>query len=782
MPLVLLAAYATGIVMACFVTSCNDIGNGIIAGAILLLWVPLRHCRLAWVPVLGLLGLAGFIYASLQLQPPNDIDHVSRLADGDYHLLEGEVLTVEQRSSAGYRLLIESQQTIRKQQRDRATGKILLYVKEGEVEARPGQIIRWRSRLRRPVRFGNPGEFDYPLYLAARDIYVTAFVKYADDIVVLVNHPRGRDSNLENYRYDLAAQIRKTVPEEAAGYLQALLLGLRGGIDSRQREVLAGSGVAHLFAISGLHFGLLAMLLYVIGKWIYTRSQRLTLWCPPQRILPVCLLLPLAGYLMLSGNAWATQRAFLMVSVVAILILRNRRTRPYALLATVAFFILLDNPLALFQPGFQLSFSGVAGILAWLPCWQKSVSSLTKPLRWPLTLALTTAAATVATAPAVLWHFHQFAPAGLLTNLVAIPLIAWGAVPIGLISLATLPFSTVLADGGLLFAAKLVTFAITLVTRISHWPGLAVIPSYLTVSSLILLVGLLLTILPVGSSRGCQLLRIIILILTFSVAVGIKPQRDGLQVTALSVGQGDATLVSLGDDIHYLVDGGGMPGSTIDTGERLVAPALGRLGIDRLKGVILTHNHPDHSSGLTYILQRFPVENFYSTTEMDDLSPELQRALTQQNVNVHRINEGWTSLHSNAEQTISLFAPSQRSRDINERSIAVFAGQKDNAALLTADLGKSGLQQILNAGLPGRVSLLKLPHHGSRYARPELYLDALQPAAAFVSSGRGNVYGFPHQQTIEACVSRQKPLYRTDQQGMLVFQVINGQWQSKTGP
>jgi hypothetical protein len=59
---------------------------------------------------------------------------------------------------------------------------------------------------------------------------------------------------------------------------------------------------------------------------------------------------------------------------------------------------------------------------------------------------LTTTAATLATAPATLWHFHLFAPAGLLTNLIAIPIIAWGAVPMGLVSMACLPFSTPLAD------------------------------------------------------------------------------------------------------------------------------------------------------------------------------------------------------------------------------------------------------------------------------------------------------------------------------------------------
>ena len=148
---------------------------------------------------------------------------------------------------------------------------------------------------------------------------------------------------------------------------------------------------------------------------------------------------------------------------------------------------------------------------------------------------------------------------------------------------------------------------------------------------------------------------------------------------------------------------------------------------------------------------------------------------------MHCIDEGWTHIQKDTNQTLSLFSPLQNARDINERSIAVFAGKQKDGVLLTADLGKSGLQQLSAAEIPGRASLLKLPHHGSRHARPELYLDWVQPSKAFVSSGHGNTYGFPHQQTIEACTARQIPLFRTDQEGMLTFRINNSRWHVKGG-
>jgi competence protein ComEC len=706
-------------------------------------------------------------------------NHISRFADHPAAVIEGRVLTTEKRAGGGYRLLTEARQIVKGRTAAKATGRLLLYIKEGKLQVHPGQIIRWRSTLRQPSRFGNPGEFNYPLYLAARGIYVTSFLNRAEDLTILANHPAAEKAYLENWRHSLASHIKEVVPHDAAGFLQSLLLGWRGGISIEQRQLLSSSGVAHLFAISGLHFGLLALLLYQLGRGLYTRSQRLLLWCPPQRIIPVLLIFPLAAYLLLTGNAWATQRAFLMTTIVALLFAWGRRTPPCILLATVAFCLLLSNPLALFQPGFQLSFSGVAGILIWLPHWQKKTVDCAKLLRWPLTLIMTTVAATLATAPASLWHFHQFTPAGLLTNLFAIPLIAWGAVPLGLLSLATLPFSNFIADTGLLLAAKLVTLALNIVTSISQWPGMTAIPCYLTLSTLIFLIGLLMVCMPFGQQQAQWLTRSVLLVITVTTAWLTQPQIADVQITAISVGQGDATLVSLAGS-HYLVDGGGLPGSTIDPGEQLVAPALGRMGVRQLTGVILTHNHPDHTSGLVYIIRRFPVAKFYLAAEAGELSPELQEALKDNEVPIERISKGWTHLTNDNYRRFSLFAPSQSSPDKNERSIAVFADNHRQGALLTADLFGTGLSQLVEAGLPGRVTLLKMSHHGSRHAEPLRYLEWLKPNVVFVSAGRGNPYGFPHQQTLEACSRQQVDLFRTDTQGMLQFSIIEDRWHGST--
>lgn len=781
MPFLLLVAYATGIALVRFFAPGDITGLATASGLLCLGSLLFRRSPLSALPFLAMLLLSGWIHAGLAQDPLSSASQIHRFADDQPRACEARVISFEPTAQGGYRVYVEALRVFDDPQQGwHVSGRVLLSIKAGGLKAQPGQVVRWRSKLRRPTRFGNPGEFDYPLYLAARGIHATAFIPHTDELVTLANHPQQSPALLARVRLALAGQIRASVPGEEAGLLQSLLLGLRGGISPEQRKVLAGSGIAHLFAISGLHFGLLAMLLYLAGHWLYTRSHRLVLWCPPQRLLPILLLIPLAGYLLLTGNAWATRRAFLMGGLVTVLVLANRRTRPFSLLATVALCLLVCDPLALFQPGFQLSFTGVGGLLAWLPRWRQPVDGLPRPLRWVLMLLLTTLAASLATAPATLWHFHLFAPAGLVTNLLAIPLVACGAVPLGLAGLLILPVSALFSQWLLWLAGKLTTLVLASAASISQIPGLVPIQVYMTTSKLILLCGLLITCLPFGGKTHHWRHRLGILLLAVTAAALFQQRPAEFQVTAFSVGQGDATLLSFNGNRHYLIDGGGLPGSDFDPGERLIAPTLGRMGIDHLDGVILTHNHPDHAAGLASIVRHVPVTHFYLATAITDIDSDLKQALQQEEIPVTVVAEGWTSIHSTELSSLSLFVPDQSVQDLNERSIAIHADYRGEGVLLTADMGQPGLRQLLAAGIPGQIRLLKLPHHGSRNASPGFFLSELKPSLAFVSVGNSNPYGFPHRQAIDACRMHQVPLYRTDRAGLLQFYLDKGGWQVLT--
>ncbi len=778
----LTAVYIGGIILANIVTQPSA---GLIFGVALLLlaaWLLLRTTRWGGCAILLATALLGWTLSGIALQPPPDPQHIVHFTGDHYQVLEGRLHDLVTYPDGRSRFDLGVSRVFRTQSTTPATGRVRVSVGQGVIPAGEGQKVRLRVRLRTPRNFGCPGEFDYTGHLASQGIYATTFIQDASQIIPIIEEDRGGPGVLASLRDTIARQIEQNVCTEEAGLVQALLIGQRQGVSPHQRTLLSEGGVSHLFAISGLHFGLLGLLLYAISRKLYCQSTHLMLWCPPRRIVPLLLIAPMGLYLLLTGNALPTRRAFCMASLAALLYSSNRRTPPTQLLTATALLILLCQPQALFRPAFQLSFAGLFGILFWMPVWQKRLSDAPAWLRWPTAILLTTLAATLATAPLVLWHFHLFAPAGLPANLVATPLIAWGALPVGLTGILLLPIAPQCADIFFSGSGALVALALYLVEQLTKLPGLAAwhyFPGWLDMLALaVLLAGMLVR----STFRHRHILRAAALLCGMCLLLFRPGGYPALQVVALSVGQGDATLLSFRGTDHYLIDGGGLPGSNFDPGERLVAPALGRLHVRRLRGVILTHDHPDHRAGLRFILQTLPVDRFYSAIPLQELDAELRTVLLNRKVPCTLLPEGWTQFASPTETDLRVFTPSQTPRDKNERSLIVYAGLKREGVLLTGDMGPAGLRQLLATELPGPVTLLKLPHHGSRKPSPVNYLSTIMPQCTFVSVGRHNPYHLPASATLSQLTKAGIPLHRTDLQGTLFFWTAGEGWYGPNNP
>ncbi|TLM68477.1 MAG: DNA internalization-related competence protein ComEC/Rec2 [Deltaproteobacteria bacterium] len=770
-PYWILAAYAAGIGLSACAPAPAGSWPLIAAGLLALLWLPLHRCGRAAPLLCAALALAGFLQAHQALQPPSRDDHIAARASAGMIAMEGVVQQAERLWDGSSRLDV----AIDRAESTETEGVVRLTIRSGGPGAAPGDRVSWRAKLRRPQLFGTPGEFDYPRHLAARGIYVTSYLDRETDLARLsAPEPDGRFC--ERLRGQIAARIAEAVPGDDAGLMQTLIVGIGGSISPERRQLLSDGGLAHLFSISGLHFGMLAMLVYAASCRLYGHSERLLLFCPPRRILPLLLLLPLFFYLLISGNAPPTRRSFGMIALGALLFSSHRRTPPLALLSTVALALLLISPLSLFDPSFQLSFAGVAGLMVWMPAWQKHLDGCPRWQQISGAMMLTTVAATLATTPLVLWHFHQIAPAGLLANLPAVPLITWGAVPAGLAGALLLPVSSVLAEFCFGVAGRLVALTVALTEACLAIPGMQAVTLHVT-----WLEGLGAALLAAALLPNLQRRRRLVLAgLALLLILAPLPAADRMRVVALSVGQGDATLLTLGGR-HYLIDGGGLTGSKVDIGERLVGPALGRLGVRRLAGVILTHDHPDHSAGLPFILEHFEVDGFWSALSAAGLEPEIAAILARRRIPTCCLTEGWTGVLADGEVTFSLFVPPQEADDPNDRSIVAYAAAGGNGVLLPGDLAARGFDELCAAGLPEPVTLLKLPHHGSKGSRPERFLDRLQPALAFVSAGRDNPYRLPHPFSVAACRQRRIPLYRTDLQGTLTFTASGSSWEVR-GP
>lgn len=734
--------------------------------------VLLRH-RL---PILlSCLFVVFFLLAQLRypLQFPDDDFLVWVASQNQKQEVTAEVLRLQQRSGGRSQLELQILRLSEQKQAVSDTGcRMLLYLNEPVTGLWPGDRIRFRTRLRRPRLFGIPGEFDWPRHLASQGIALTGWVKSTEQLTLISRGGFSLARSVAKWREEKARLIEGSVDQRQGIMLRALLLGEGKLLPDLVRRQLAAAGVSHLFAISGLHLGLLGLLAYRVLLGIYRRFPPLLNWQPPQRVLPLLLLPLLFFYLLVTGDAVSTRRAFCVAAVVPLLWCYRYHVNPLRLLAALALVFLLLNPLLLWQPAWQLSFAGAAGILLWRPLWQDRLAGLSSLARTPLRLLLVTVAATLATMPLVLANFHLFSPAGLLANMIALPLVGMLALPIGLMSLA-LSGSLWLSEFGFIVSGFILKTTLESLEFLLRVPGFSGQYLFLNRWQYFAIGLLFFPLLIVWYKRILTVLGGCVLLATLCGAAAWQQRPDGVTFYLFSVGQGESMLLVNAEQQAILIDGGGLYSDRFDVGERLLAPALGELGIDHLDAVVLSHDHPDHRKGLPFLLKQFRVDQFWTGESIDRLHPSLQQVLYEQSIPVRRFPEGWNPVESWQAGEMQVYSgPDKRNK--NDSSLVIYLHNAADGLLLTGDLEEKGVDRLLATGIPGPVTILKLPHHGSKHSHTERLLHLLTPDIGLVSAGFQNRYRFPAKSLVRTMETENIPLYRTDTMGTIQVARIGG--------
>ncbi len=742
-------------------------------------WGLTRSSRLAIITLILLFFCIGLFQYKISISPPKDPKAIHYLSDRGPVVLEGVIYSIKSRFPQGLTCTVSITSSFIDGLKGTQTGNLLLIIDQIEEKLTAGDRIRFQTQLRAPREFGTPGEFIYTRHLAYQRIFTTGFVPVSSDIVRLQNSatltPR---FILKRWSQRVGEIIDRSVPSHLAPYLRGLATGDRGALSPEQRELLAHSGLSHLFAISGLHLGIIASFLYLLFLSVYRRVPPLIHLSPPRRALPLIILPIVAAYVLFTGSAISTLRALIGLAAISSAFFLRRQVAPLQLLATVAFIILLLDPLAIFTPAFQLSFAGAAGILAVTPRWMLFCQGRPKLMTYPATLFIITLAATLSTLPLVLLHFHIFAPAGLILNMIAVPAVTLLAVPLCLAGVVTSVFSPDTASLIFNLAATVLDTLLSIASSLLSLPGFA--PHYIYFSMLVLLgIGLLTLTLIIPMRRHNRIAGLMLAGLLFLGSFIKTDHTDKLSLVVISVGQGDAALVTDTTGKTFLIDGGGFFRSNFDTGERLVAPTLGYLGVREIDTVVLTHDHPDHINGLIHILKHFPVSHFWSGVEREKLPESLIEILTERKIPIRTFSENWTIVNQNNHATIATYRVPNRPKTRNDQSLVLYFNEGNDGLLLTGDLETLGIEKLSLAPPPGPVTLLKLPHHGSRYSNPQPLLEQYKPQTVFISVGYHNRYGQPHDDVLSLFKNQLRPPERTDLSGSLFFQTDGKRWETQ---
>ncbi len=299
-----------------------------------------------------------------------------------------------------------------------ASGKLLCYIKKGSqtTQLNYGDVIIFNNVPVKPELPGNPGEFDYADYLANQGIYHIAYLD-SNDYKVL-------SSDKGNLLKSLALKIRSDfihllsrggLKGDELAVAAALLTGYDDLLEGDQRREYAGAGVIHILCVSGLHVGVILMLAEFAFAFLRKRRSLVAL-------KPIMTIIVIWLYAILTGLAPPVLRASLMFTLIILGNATQHQTNSINTLAAAAFILLIMNPLLIFNVGFQLSFSAVAGILAFQPTLRALWSPTNPFVKYGWDLITVSLAAQVFTAPLAVSYFHQFPDFFLISNLLAIPL------------------------------------------------------------------------------------------------------------------------------------------------------------------------------------------------------------------------------------------------------------------------------------------------------------------------------------------------------------------------
>jgi len=240
------------------------------------------------------------------------------------------------------------------------------------------------------------------------------------------------------------------------------------------------------------------------------------------------------------------------------------------------------------------------------------------------------------------------------------------------------------------------------------------------------------------------------------------PPLNGLEVRILDVGQGDAVLIRTAD-AALLIDAGP------NAAEEELCADLAALRVDSLDVVIFTHPDEDHIGGGDLLLERFAVGTIYLAPVCGE-EPSFDRLLTAASRSGAAVRAGTAGEHfSLGEIHVTLLAPTAVYDTANNASIITRIDYGGTAMLFMGDAEAEAEAVLLAEPVDLRADLLKLGHHGADTSTTEALLDAVQPAFAAISCGKGNPYGHPARRVIDALTIRGIAIGRTDREGALVY-------------
>ncbi|MDE5977264.1 MAG: DNA internalization-related competence protein ComEC/Rec2 [Turicibacter sp.] len=554
--------------------------------------------------------------------------------------------------------------------------------------------------------------------------------------------------SVRSYQFKGVDWVKANYPPLTATYLQAWFLGIRQDLSGEVSDSYSTLGIIHLFAVSGLHVGLLVGMV----SYVFKRLGMI------QELADGLVILLLLGFMVLTGMSSSIVRATSMF-ILAKLNTRFKWCFSSLDIFSIVFLInFLICPRQVYQIGFIYSY--------WLTFCLILCQSFIKNVSVKLSFFIVPFLAQLAVLPIQMSQDYSVNLLSYFSNLILIPLVTTLLIPLLLLTLCFPPLALVTEEVLVLFEKIILGMG-----RLLHVRWVVGSISITMVIMIIVLLGVVGWLLE-KNRRSKKWLIIglsIVLFLEF-----IRMFQPASQITFLDVGQGDSTIIqSPYQECVTVVDTGGNVSFTDERTSifsQTLEPYLLGEGVRKIDYLILSHGDFDHIGEATQLLEAFDVKHLVISKESEsqELKKVIQLAKTLgTQVLVPKQND--TIICQN--QTITFLQPDTKQASENDQSLVTLIEIDQLRLLLTGDISATVEEKVLADYPDLKADIYKAAHHGSKTSNSEAFLKQISPMISVISSGKNNLYHHPSQEFIETLDLLKIPSLNTQNDGTIQFEI-----------
>jgi competence protein ComEC len=583
---------------------------------------------------------------------------------------------------------------------------------------------------------------------------------------------------IDRARSNVRRRIEATYHPDAAALGRALVLG-ETDLDPADDEAFRVSGLSHLLAVSGTHLVIAVVGLVAALRALLVRVGPIAARTDAGRLAAACAVPAVWIYSDFAGGSGSAVRAAAMLTAAMLARALGRRAPVVRTFGGSLLVLGALDPLLACDVSFGLSAGATAGLVLLQAPISAAIVRGPAFARRLLAPVATTLAATLGCTPILAVLSPTLPALGVASNLVAAPIGELCALPLCLAHAAVGWAPPV--ERGLALLGSGALLGVRAVARWSTAAGAAIpIPPPTPWQLAAITVAAAATWAAEGRARRAATL---VLGAAAWLALEIGAARAGapkgvLRISVLDVGQGDAILVDLPDGSAILVDGGGMVGSPVDLGARVVQPVLRMRRRRKLRAVVLSHPHPDHFGGLVSTLPLVEVGELWDTGQGEDqgagasYASLLARARAR-GVPIRRPRDLCGPPRVLGGVTIEVLAPCpgyDPDAGANDSSLVLRLTYGRRSALLVGDAERGEERALMDHARSLRADFLKVGHHGSRTSTSPPFLAAVRPSFAAISAGVRNRFGHPSAVTLATLAEAGVEVGRTDRGGAIVWE------------